>query len=222
MRRSLPALTRFSFEGVREYLEDFVAQTDAPQLNACACLLYNLLQPTHFRHSASFSHSSSVTYRSSSHHMKHGSCSTVASLKSRFPLQNGDLDTKRLHWESQAERLIGSFRLSPSSVGRPRLLLPRGTPLHLLGWKYVTALAKKLHREFPMAGSYAYHCAEPLPPEEAFTTYRARPARARRGKDDRTVTHLQSFLGSSAIRTCPRSHFGLLRRTTASRTPFSC
>jgi hypothetical protein len=44
---------------------------------------------------------------------------------------------------------------------------------------------------------------------------------ANREKGDRSVTHLaESFLGGSAIRTCPRNHWKVLRRTTALRTPY--
>ena len=107
--------------------------------------------------------------------MKHGSCSMIT--KPFFPLQHGDFDAKRLHWESQEEcPMIGSFRLSPSYGG---------TPLHLQGRIHITALAK-WHRESPMAGSFTsiHRHEEPLPLQGVFTTYRAHPARARRGKDN--------------------------------------
>ena len=43
MRRSLPALTRFSFKGVSEYLEDFVARIDTPQLDRLSITFFNQL-----------------------------------------------------------------------------------------------------------------------------------------------------------------------------------
>jgi hypothetical protein len=43
-RTVLPALTKFSFRGVSEYVEDFMAQIDAPRLN----IPYHILQSTHF------------------------------------------------------------------------------------------------------------------------------------------------------------------------------
>ena len=127
-----------------------------------------------------------------------------------FPLQHGDFDAKRLHWESQEEYpMIGSFRLSPSYGG---------TPLHLQGRIHITALAK-WHRESPMAGSFTsiHRHEEPLPLQGVFTTYRAHPARARRGKDN-----CRFFPWGSSHRTCPRSHWRHLRGTTAPRTPYNC
>lgn len=43
MRRPLPSLTRFSFKGVSEYLEDFVARIDAPQLDRLSITFFNQL-----------------------------------------------------------------------------------------------------------------------------------------------------------------------------------
>jgi hypothetical protein len=54
-----------------------------------------------------------------------------------------------------------------------------------------------------------------------FAAYRARPARARRGKSDRSVTRpADSFLGGATpIGTCPGSHWAVCCRTTACRSP---
>ena len=43
MRRSLPALTRVSFKGVSEYLEDFVARIDTPHLDRLSITFFNQL-----------------------------------------------------------------------------------------------------------------------------------------------------------------------------------
>jgi hypothetical protein len=43
MRRPLPALTRLSFKGVSEYLEDFVARIDTPQLDRVSITFFNQL-----------------------------------------------------------------------------------------------------------------------------------------------------------------------------------
>jgi hypothetical protein len=43
MRRSLPVLTRLSFRGVSEYLEDFVARIDTPQLDRLSITFFNQL-----------------------------------------------------------------------------------------------------------------------------------------------------------------------------------
>ena len=43
MRRSFPALTRLSFKGVSEYLEDFVARIDTPQLHRLSITFFNQL-----------------------------------------------------------------------------------------------------------------------------------------------------------------------------------
>ena len=43
MHRSVPALTRFSFKGVSEYLEDLVARIDTPQLDRLSITFFNQL-----------------------------------------------------------------------------------------------------------------------------------------------------------------------------------
>lgn len=43
MRRSVPALTRLSFKGVSEYLEDLVARIDTPQLDRLSITFFNQL-----------------------------------------------------------------------------------------------------------------------------------------------------------------------------------
>lgn len=139
--------------------------------------------------------------------MKHGSCSILASLQSRFPLQRGDSDTKR---EFQQESPNGSFCLSPSSAGRSCLRSPwwntfastRGGIYHrvcnmtsriLNGWNSYVHSPRRSTSTSPRSFFHvSLSCCKGSSGE---------------GRQ-RCVTHLAGSFhgGSGAIRTCPRGH----------------
>ena len=62
---------------------------------------------------------------------------------------------------------------------------------------------------------------EPLPVQGVFTTYRANPQELVGEGRQNYYPPYRVFLEDSAIRTCRRRHWRLLRRT-ALRTPYSC
>jgi hypothetical protein len=45
MRTVLPALTKFAFDGNREYMEDLVSRIDAPRLDGLRIVLFNAQLP---------------------------------------------------------------------------------------------------------------------------------------------------------------------------------
>jgi hypothetical protein len=123
------------------------------------------------------------------------------------------------------ESPIGSFRLSPSSVGHPCLLVPR--------WNTSTSTREDIYMpsrwQIDIENSqwlevlHLFTAAKNLYPSKEFSP-RIAPALKELvgGRTTRSVTHLaESFLRGPAIRTCTRSHWRL-RRTTTPRTPYSC
>src|SRR5216684_260318 len=77
-----------------------------------------------------------------------------------------------------------------------------------------------------MAGSFTsiHQCEKYLLIPGIDAIYRTRPARARWGKSDRSVTFPgESLLGGvTPAGTCPGSHWGVRRRATARRSPYNC
>src|SRR5258708_25509579 len=99
-----------------------------------------------------------------------------------------------------------------------------GTPLHQQ-WLSTTSLGRR-HRGRPMAGSFTsiHQLKKSLLIPEVDAIYRTRPARARWGKSDRSVTCPgESLLGGVApVGTCRGSHWEVRRRATARRSPYNC
>ncbi|KAF8469873.1 hypothetical protein DFH94DRAFT_220515 [Russula ochroleuca] len=95
-----------------------------------------------------------------------------------------------------------------------------GGPLHLQEPKFATTSARQ-HRERGMVGAFTpfYGREESLLMQGICATYRACPARARWGQNDRSVTHPTEYTlgGTPAIGTCPGRHSAARCHATACR-----
>src|SRR6266566_9337220 len=100
-----------------------------------------------------------------------------------------------------------------------------GTTLHLREKLFGTEVARR-HREQPMAGTFTsiYGCEVSLPIREICATYCAIPSRARRRKNNRSVTRLaESSLEQTPISTFQSLgiHSEVHCRTTTLQSPCS-
>ena len=121
-RTLLPVLTKLWFKGVGNYLEDLVAQVDAPLLDKFSItffhqLIYDTPQLT------------SVVHQNSRHAMKHVWSFTIGTFPSHFHRYL----TVCSSWKYYAGSQTGSFRLWRRSAARPSLRLS------LLGWNTSTS-----------------------------------------------------------------------------------
>ena len=121
-RTLLPVLTKLWFKGVGNYLEDLVAQIDAPLLDKFSItffhqLIYDTPQLT------------SVVHQNSRHAMKHVWSFTIGTFPSHFHRYL----TVCSSWKYYAGGQTGSFRLWRRSAARPSLRLS------LLGWNTSTS-----------------------------------------------------------------------------------
>ena len=104
------------------------------------------------------------------------------------------------------------YLVLPSSLHSKR-------PLHRLHWIFSIGLAGR-HRECPMAGTTTpvFRCEGSLPSSEIYTRYCICPARARRGRSERSNTCAAvPFLGG--VWTCPGRHQKFAAHTTALDSP---
>jgi hypothetical protein len=99
-----------------------------------------------------------------------------------------------------------------------------GRPIHLRE-RILAARPARQYRDHAMAGTITpvYRCQESLPIRGTCVTHRACPARARWGKNDRSVTRpAESLLGRApAIGTCPGRHSAVCCRATGHQSSFN-
>jgi hypothetical protein len=98
-----------------------------------------------------------------------------------------------------------------------------GGPLHLQIFMLPVVKLARQHREREVAGTIAAirYCEEALPNQGVRATYYVFPARARWGKDDRSVAQLAEYLlgGTQDVWTCPGRHSAIRCHATGQSHP---
>ena len=216
----LPVLTYFGFKGVGEYLDGLVVRIDAPLLERLDITFFNQIlfdtpQLIQFitRTSALMTPETARVYFG-------GVAAMVSFLLQAvdYPYLTGlnfEILYETSDWQISCLEQVCTW-CSP-------LFFRLGGPLHFRESLFATISARQ-HREHAMAATIATvrHCEESLLIQGVRATYYAFPARACRGKDDRSVAQpAEYFLGGAGdVRTCPGRH-SAVRCQATSQSPHS-
>jgi hypothetical protein len=136
-----------------------------------------------------------------------------------------DIEPRRAHCGTSIQK-VGSASFVSGATLYFVLASPfhLGGPLHLQEPKFATTSARQ-HRERGMVGAFTpfYGREESLLMQGICATYRACPARARWGQNDRSVTHPTEYTlgGTPAIGTCPGRHSAARCHATGQQSPHS-
>ena len=203
-RSVLPVLTCFSFKGVSEYLDDLVARIDAPRLNNLSITFFNeiVFDTPQFIQFISRTPTLKALEKARVAFEDDAAKVKLSSQTSGYGELNVKISCRELDWQVSSLEQVCTSCLPPLSTLED---------LYIYEDPYSRPTLARQHREHAMAGTITpiYRCEESLPIRGICATYRACPARARWGQNDRSVAHpAEYFLGGApAIGTCPGRHW---------------